>query len=137
MSVEVSQREDALVLAVHDVVDIARVGRVTERLEASEGAGMVILDVRAMTVAPADTAASLVDRVRPLAANTKPLRWAFVVGRLTARRILRELCADTNIGVHLSIDSALARPIPLEGAPPSAPAHPAPTLCSSNDAAPR
>ena len=113
--IDTGLREGTLVVAVHDVVDFTVVGQVTEKLVPC-AARLVIVDVREMTPALTDITPSLVEPVRTMAAKTKPLRWAFVVGRLTVRRALRQLCAGTNIGVHLSIDAALAALSPLEAA---------------------
>lgn len=107
MAVELSHRRTGFVLTIHDPAELPALGLVAAKV--SDGLGTsVVVDVSEMTVAPQEDARKLVDAVCAAAAASGGRRWALVATRLSARRVLRALCADSAVGVYPSVDVALA-----------------------------
>jgi len=104
VAVELSHRDAGLVVTVHDADELPALERLAGLL--AEGA-RVVVDVSAVTVAPADDARTLVDGVRAAALASSGLRWSLVATRLSARRVLRQLCAGSSVDVFASVDAAL------------------------------
>lgn len=107
MGVQITHVPGGLVAAVQDVSQLDLVSRLVGRLEPSPPAAVVV-DVSDLTMAPSGGVDQLVGRLRAAAAESRWHRWSLVAARLTARRILRQLCADTTIGVFPSVEAALA-----------------------------
>lgn len=107
MSVQVTHVAGGLVVAVQDVSQLDVVRHMAAQL-APSAAAAVVVDVSAVTMAPSDGAEQLVGGIRAAATECRSHRWSLVAARLTARRILRQLCAGTTIGVYPNVDAALA-----------------------------
>lgn len=96
-----------LVVAVQDVAQVDLVKRLASQLDPSPPTAVVV-DVSAMTMAPREGVEQLVSRLREVSAECRGHRWSLVAGRLTARRILNQICAGTALGVFPNVDAALA-----------------------------
>jgi hypothetical protein len=107
MAAQVTHVGGGLVVALQDMAQLGVLAMVADQLGPMP-LGAVVVDVSDLMMAPSDGVEVLVGRVRAAATACRPHRWSLVAARLTARRILRQLCADTNIGVYPSVDAALA-----------------------------
>lgn len=107
MAVQVTHVAGGVVVVLQDVSQLDLVSRLAAQLGPSPAAAVVV-DVSAMTMAPTDGVEQLVGRLRAAAADCRWHRWSLVAARLTARRVLRQQCAGTTIGVFPDVDTALA-----------------------------
>lgn len=65
------------------------------------------MDVTLLTMRHAEGIERLVSELRAAAAMSEYQRWSVVAGHATAQRVLRQLCADRQIGVYPDVDQAL------------------------------
>lgn len=107
MAVQVTHVAGGFVVEVHDIGELDVVHHLAGQLGAGPSAAVVV-DVSGMTMAPIGGVEQLVGRIRAAASEGRSLRWSLVAARLTARRLLRQLCAGSTIGVFPDVDAALA-----------------------------
>jgi hypothetical protein len=107
MAVELSHRSTGFVVTIHDPAELPALGRVAAAAPGGAGTAIVV-DVSGLTIAPPGAAQALVDAVRVAAVERTGQRWSLVANRLSARRVLRSLCAGTSVRVFPSVDMALA-----------------------------
>lgn len=113
MAVELTHREGGYVVTVHDPAELPLLGWMADRVGDVDGS--VVVDVSSLTIAPHAGADALVDAVRAIAAAATGQRWSFVATRLSARKVLRRLCAGSTVHVYPSVGIALAATVPGVG----------------------
>ena len=106
MALHVTHLQGGVLVSLTHAGETDLLRRVADQL--GTGPATVIVDVAAITMAPSEGVELLVAQVRAAAAARRSHRWSLVAGRLTARRILRRLCAGSAVGVYPDIDTALA-----------------------------
>lgn len=102
-----TQQPGGVVVALQHTAEADLLARVVHQLGAGRDTSVVV-DVTALTMAPLDGVDTIVAQVCAAAAAGQSQRWSLVARRLTARRILRQLCAGSAIGVYPDVDQALA-----------------------------
>lgn len=107
MAVELTHRESGFVVTIHDPAELPTLTRMAARVPTVIGTSVVV-DVSELMIAPHGDARLLVETVQSAAAASVEHRWSLVATRLSARRVLRQLCTGSSVHVYPSVDMALA-----------------------------